>query len=144
MQPPKVKSRWFCPRCHRPFKHRNQAHSCVRIEAATHLENKNPVVTLIYEKLAKAVGTFGDVKISSTKSSIMFVSKSTFLALKPKQNWIDIEFLLREEVNKYPIHKTFRANKSRIAHFVRLQSPKDVSASLIGLLRRSYKITSEA
>ena len=117
---------------------------CVQRYANTHLENKSPNVRNIYKKLLKAVTKFGDVTVSPTKSTIMFVSNSTFVAVKPKRNWIDIEFLLDEEVNEFPIHKTFRANKSRVAHFVRLERPKDVNARLVGWLRASYILTSEA
>ena len=133
---------WSCPNCNRPFKHKNQAHSCLKVDANTHLENKNPNVKRIYDKLLKEVRRFGDVKVSPTKSSIMFVSKSTFVAVKPKQHWLDIEFLLDKEMIEYPIHKTGRANKSRVAHFVRLESPKDVTKKIIGWLKASYEITS--
>jgi hypothetical protein len=135
---------WTCPYCNRPFKHKNQAHSCVVIDAETHIENKSPNVKKIYDKLWKEVKKFGNVRVSPTKSTIMFVSKSTFVAVKPKKDWIDIEFLLDREVNEYPIHKTFRANKSRVAHFVRLESPNDVSARLVRWLKASYDITSKA
>lgn len=98
----------------------------------------------MYDKLWSEVKKFGGVKVSPSKSTIMFVSKSTFVAVKPKEEWIDIEFLLDKEVSEFPIHKTFRANKSRVAHFVRLESPKDVNGRLIGWLKASYKLTSEA
>jgi hypothetical protein len=137
-------SNWLCPTCHRPFKHKNQAHSCVTLDASVHLDDKSPNVRKIYDKLWSEVRKFGDLNVSVTKSSIMFVSKSTFVAVKPKRNWLDVEFLLDKEVNKFPIHKTFRANKSRVAHFVRLESAKDVSAKLIRWLKASYKFTSEA
>ncbi len=74
----------------------------------------------------------------------MFVSKSTFAAVKPKQEWIDLEFLLDEKVEQYPIHKTFRANKSRVAHFVRLENPRDVNARLLFWLKQSYDLTKSA
>ena len=135
---------WTCPNCHRPFKHKNQAHSCVSLDPSVHLDNKNPIVRTIYKKLLKEVQKFDNVKVSVTKSSVMFVSKSTFVAVKPKLNWMDIEFLLDREVNEFPIHKTVRANKSRVAHFVRLEHPKDITAKLIRWLKESHKITSEA
>lgn len=133
---------WHCPRCHRPFKHKNQAHSCVSLSPDIHLDNRSPNVRRVYDTLADHVQGFGEVKISTTKSTIMFVARSTFLAVKPKHNWLDIEFLLDEEVNEYPITKTFRANKSRVAHFVRLESPKDVTRKLLCLLKQSYNLTS--
>jgi hypothetical protein len=103
--------------------------------------NKSPLVKQIYDRLAGEMEKFGNVKVSSTKSSVMFVSRSTFLAVKPKKNWLDIEFVLEDVVNEYPIYKTFRANKSRVAHFVRLESLKDVNKQLIRLLKLSYTIT---
>ena len=135
---------WICPNCKRPFRNKNQAHSCIRIAAASHLENKSPQVRNIYEKLSRSVRKFGTVRVSATKSSIMCVSKSTFAAVKPKQEWIDLEFLLDEKVEQYPIHKTFRANKSRVAHFVRLENPRDVNARLLFWLKQSYDLTKSA
>jgi hypothetical protein len=135
---------WICPNCTRPFKHKNQAHSCVTLDARVHLDDKSPNFRKTYDKLWSEVKRFGSVKVSVTKSSIMFVSKSTFIAVKPKQNWLDIEFLLDHEVNEFPIHKTVRTNKSRVAHFVRLESPKDVSVKLISWLQASYSLTANA
>lgn len=135
---------WTCPECHRPFLHTNQVHSCVSIDPYAHLDDKDPNVRKTYDKLQHVVMKFGNVKISPTKSTIMFVSKSTFLAVKPKKEWLDIEFLLDKEVHEYPVHKVVRSNKSRVAHFVRLEKPKDLTAKLIALLKISYKITNEA
>lgn len=133
---------WNCPKCSRPFKHKNQAHSCVSLNADVHIDDKSPNVRKIYNRLRGEVKKFGVVKVSVTKRSIMFVSNGTFAAVKPKQHWIDLEFLLDAEVNEFPIHKTIRANKSRVAHFVRLEHAKDVNAKLIRWLRESYTSTS--
>ena len=103
-----------------------------------------PIAREIYDKLWSRVKALGDVSVSVTKSSIMFVSKSTFAAVKPKQNWVDVEFLLDKEVIEFPIHKTSRANKSRVAHFVRLESAKDVSAKLVLWLKASYELARNA
>jgi hypothetical protein len=98
----------------------------------------------IYDKLWSEVRKFGDLNVSVTKSSIMFVSRNTFIAVKPKMNWLDIEFLLDREVHEFPIHKVVRANKSRVAHFVRLENPKEVSVKLVSWLRESYELTKSA
>ena len=114
----------------------------MRVAENDHFIGKFPIVQDIYKKLMKEVLALGKVHVSAVKQGIMVVSRSTFLAIKPKKAWLDIEFLLDEEVNEYPIHKVFRANKSRVAHFVRLEHPREVNKRLLGWLKRAYTVTS--
>jgi len=129
---------WVCPDCGRQFKHKNQAHSCVRLNPDDHFIGKDPKVRATYDKLLREVEKFGDVNVSSVKIGMMLKAPSTFVAVKPKKSWVDIEFILDEEINQFPVHKTFRYTKGRFAHFVRLEGPKDVSKKLLGWLKRSY------
>lgn len=126
-------SPWICPECGRTFRNANQAHSCVRIDPELLLEKSEPVVREIYQKLSRAVTRLGDVQVSATKCSIMFSHNSTFLAVKPGRRWLDVEYLLDTEECEFPVYKTVRANKSRVAHFVRLESGGDVSTILRNL-----------
>lgn len=88
------------------------------------------------------VSDFGNVTISPAKNCILLKSASTFLALKPKKEWMDIEFLLDEETDEFPVHKTLRVSKNRVAHFVRLEHPREITRKLTGWLKRSFEITS--
>jgi predicted transport protein len=83
------------------------------------------------------------VRINSVKNAILFQAKSNFLAIKPKRSHLDLEFVLNEKVDEFPIYKTFQATKSKWAHFVRLESPEEIDEKLIQLLRKAYKISSE-
>jgi Domain of unknown function (DUF5655) len=89
--------------------------------------------------LLKGVMKFGDVNVSPVKNGVMLKGLSTFLAVKPKKSWVDIEFILGETINEYPVHKTFRYTKGKVAHFVRLMQPKDVSKKLLGWLQESFR-----
>ena len=133
---------WTCPNCKRIFKHKNQWHSCVRVDAEDHFSGKGPNVKEIYDKLLKEVKKFGEVNISPVKGCILLKASGTFLALKPKKEWMDIEFLLSEKVDDFLIHKTVRVSNHRFAHFVRLEDPKQVTKQLLGWLNRSYKLIS--
>ena len=130
---------WVCPDCGRRFKHRNQEHSCVRLNPDDHFVGKEPRVRKIYDRLLSEVMKFGNVDVSPVKNGVMLKGQSTFLAVKPKKSWVDIEFILGEEVNVYPVHKTFRYTKGKVAHFVRLSSPQQVNKKLIGWLRESFR-----
>ncbi|MBI1807513.1 MAG: hypothetical protein HYR76_10735 [Ignavibacteria bacterium] len=131
---------WVCPNCKRNFKHKNQSHSCVRVDPEDHFLNKSPNVERVYKMLLAEVRKFGKVNVSPVKNCILLKTSSTFLALKPKKRWMDIEFLLDEEVNDYPIHKTVQASKRRFAHFVRLEDTEEIDKRLLSLLRRSYTL----
>jgi hypothetical protein len=133
---------WSCPVCQRPFKHKNQIHSCVRVEVEEHLAGKSPRVEAIVQALLARVKEFGNVRVNSVKNCILLKSASTFLALKPKKEWVDIEFLLDQEIDEFPVHKTVRASKNQVAHFARLEHPKEINQQLMRWLRRSFEVTS--
>jgi Domain of unknown function (DUF5655) len=116
-------------------------HSCVRVEVEEHLAGKNPLVVAIFEELLAGTKEFGEIKVSSVKNCILFKSASTFLAIKPKKEWVDIEFLLDREIDEFPVHKTVRVSKNRVAHFVRLEHPREINRHLTRWLRRSFEIT---
>ena len=132
---------WTCPKCKRSFKNKNQSHSCVRINPDDHFVGKDPRVKRVYDALLREVGRFGPVDVSPVRIGIMLKGASTFLAVKPKQKWIDIEFALDEPIEEYPVHKTVQYAKGRWAHFIRLEHPKDVTKKLVGWLKRSYILT---
>jgi hypothetical protein len=92
--------------------------------------------------LKKVAMDFDDVKINSVKNAILFTAKSHFLAVKPKKSLLDIEFVLDEPVEGFPIHKTVRASKHKWAHFVRLEKPEEVDMQLAGWIQRAYKVCS--
>ena len=97
-----------------------------------------------YDKLLHEVKKFGDVNVSPVRIGVMLKARSTFVAVKPKKSWVDIEFILDEEIREFPVHKTFKYTSGRWAHFVRLEHSKDVSKKLLVWLRRSYNLISNS
>ncbi len=135
---------WTCPDCGRQFKHRNQSHSCLRVNPDDHFVGKDPKVKETYDKLLSEVQKFGDVNVSPVRVGVMLKKGSTFLALKPKKTCLDIEFILDEEITEFPVYKTFKYTAGRWAHFVRLENPHDVTKKLLVWLRRSYDLISSS
>lgn len=131
---------WNCPNCNRSFKNPSQPHSCIVTGIDDHFVKKDVIVRNIFDKLEKELIKFGKVKINPTKHAIIVSSKSTFLAIKPKKTMLDIEFLLGNAVEGYPIYKIFKVSKNRFAHFIHLEYIEQVDRKLISLLKQSYKI----
>lgn len=132
---------WTCPICNRQFKNTNQDHSCIVTPIESHFLNKQQHVIDTFEKLKDEVLRFEKVRINSVKNAILFTAKSHFLAVKPKKGWLDIEFVLDEKIEGFPIHKTVQATKNKWAHFMRLQSVEEVDKQLIKWLMRAYEIS---
>jgi hypothetical protein len=130
---------WKCPTCERQFRNKNQAHSCIVTAVQDHWHASEENVRLTCEKLLSHVKRFGDIRISPVKNGIMVASASTFLAVKPKKKWVDIEFIHDTEINEHPIHKTVHYVKTKWAHFLRLDNPKDVNRQLMGWLKSAYE-----
>src|ERR1051325_8132065 len=131
---------WICPKCGRQFKHATNYHSCVRVNADSLFTGKNPNVKKVYDKILKETKKFGSVNVSPVQSGIMLKNVSTFLSMRLGKSWLDIDFALPQETNEFPIYKAFRYTKTKVVHYVRLESPKEVDKQLVN---RSEEHTSE-
>jgi len=129
---------WICPSCKRKFKNKNQSHSCVQRTAEDIFKHKSNRLQEIYDIIHKELIALDNVQISFVQNAIIISSKSTFLAIKPKREWLDIEFLLDKEIDEFPVYKTARVSKNRIAHFIRVGDKSEVDAQLIGWLKDAY------
>ncbi|MBE0648189.1 MAG: hypothetical protein IH596_10425 [Bacteroidales bacterium] len=86
------------------------------------------------------VKSFSDVQVSSVKNAILVSSVSTFLALKVKKDRVEIEFVLTEVREGFPVNKVVRVSKNRVAHFVAVGSPEEVDDHLLGLITQAYQV----
>lgn len=132
---------WTCPDCNRTFKNTNQSHSCTITDLGSHFINKEQHVVKTFEKLFKEILKLDGVVVNSVKNAILFTVKTHFLAVKPKKGILDIEFVLPEKIEDFPIHKTFQASKYRWAHFVRLGSPEELDEQILGWIKWAYEIS---
>src|SRR5688572_25586512 len=125
---------WTCPKCKRPFKTKNQSHSCVTIKPGA-IFKKYPLAEKLFKELEKEVKKFGkDVQISAAKSAVFAKNNGTFAAFKPKKDHLAVEFFLPEAVDEFPIEKTLRYTKTKVVHYIRLDAAEQVNRQLINWL----------
>lgn len=129
---------WTCPTCKRTFKNPNQAHSCVIVDPQSLLANSNTEVIKIYAKVERIVKAFGGLQINASNSTINFKNGATFLVLKPKKDRMELEFVLPEEKDEFPVYKTFRISKSRVAHYIVLQKAEELDSQVEAWLKTAY------
>lgn len=130
---------WFCPDCQQSFKNKNQSHSCESTSIDSHIEKSISEVKDCFNLLRKHILTFQETSESITPSAILYSVNSTFLAIKPKKNWLDIEFVLPTLYDEFPIHKTVKASKNRYAHFIRIETIDEIDEQLLKWLNDAYK-----
>jgi hypothetical protein len=101
---------WTCPSCGRPFRWRNQAHSCTNVAVADHLRGKPDEVVELYRAFeAEVLALGGDVEVEAVKTRIAFRTRSRFAGCAVQQKGLRCAVIL-PEVLPHP-------------RFVRLESP---------------------
>ncbi|MCH8902456.1 MAG: hypothetical protein IIA45_00855 [Bacteroidetes bacterium] len=134
---------WTCPECGRIFRNRNQWHSCIKSDLDQHFINKQENVITTFEKLHDELCSFKDVLVEPVKSAILYKLNSTFVAIKLKKTFLVLDFVFKEEINEFPIHKTLRISKNRVAHYIKLEDSKEVDKQLKSWLRQSYELVAK-
>jgi hypothetical protein len=83
-----------CPRCRRPFKNRNQAHSCGQYTVEQLLDGKPSEVVELYDRFAALVLQCGEVVVAPTKTRVLFKVRTVFATAGLTKNWMDVVFVL--------------------------------------------------
>jgi hypothetical protein len=130
---------WTCPKCNRIFRSKNQDHSCLVFRPDHLFSDKPEKIKEIFYLIVSTIEEHGKVQVSFLNHAIIFSAKSSFLALKPKKQYMDVEIVLNEEVNEFPIYKIVRASRNKFAHFLKIEEPEEVDVSLKKLLILAWK-----
>ncbi len=135
---------WTCPECKKKFRNRNQWHSCHILSVEDHLKKKSENVQETVVELLKHVQKFGPIEINPVKSTIQVKAGATFLSIKPKKDYVELEFQLGEKLDDFPIHRAVRISGNRVLHFVFVESPEDITSQLIGWMKSSYLLVNDS
>ena len=135
---------WICPDCGKSFRNRNQWHSCYSLNLEDHLRNKPEPIRNAVNVLLNEIGKFGPIELNPVKSVIQVKAGATFLSVKPKKDFIELEFQLGEEIDQFPVHRTVRISGKRALHFLYIQGLEDINDQLLDWLRKSYQLVSQS
>ena len=132
---------WTCSNCNRSFKRRDQLHSCV-LMAKEDLFAKRPAeLKKLYELLVKDLKILGEYRVETIPPDVIFFkTKSTFLAVKVKKSFLEVEFFLNHHENSPVVSKFLQTSKHRFVHVVPVDRKEDLTRQLFSWIEHSYQL----
>ena len=106
-----------------------------------HFENRDAVVRQIYDRLLKSARTFGPVVEDPKKTSIHLVNRTAFAGVATRKSAIVLTIKADSDISSPRIHKSEQTSARRFHHEVKLNSPADVDAELVGWLKHAYALS---
>src|ERR1700761_9409686 len=100
-----------------------------------HLEDKDVVVTEIYERLIEELRKFGQLKIEPKKTSIHLGNRFGFAGVYTRKDYINLEVHLNYKLASKRAGKIEQASPNRFHHTIKLVSEKDIDKELINWLK---------
>ena len=105
-----------------------------------HLEDKEPVVTEIYERLIAELQKFGPLKIEPKKTSIHLGNRFGFAGVYTRKNYINLEVHLSHKLTSKRVSKVEQASANRYHHTIKLTAPNEVDGELLDWLKDAYDL----
>ncbi len=131
---------WTCPTCNRPFKKNNQSHGCHILTVKALLSKRSPFIQELYQVFDAQI-VFEDSRREVVLPDVIFYKiESTFLTVKLKTKWIDINFFNDELIDHSIIKKSKQTSKNRFVHVVSIDATEDINQELLDWIRNSYQL----
>ena len=135
---------WTCRVCNRVFKRRGQPHSCKLVSSADFFDRRPPVFQKLYFIIINSLQLLGPYSEEAIPPDrIFFKSGSTFLGLRLKKNYMEVEFFLDHREEEPSISKFLQTSKNRYAHVVPVSQEEDLSPAVLAWIRESYFLISK-
>jgi len=131
---------WTCPDCGKSFRNKNQWHSCYTLNLEDHIRNKPEKIQKVVYRLIEVLNSFGTIELNPVKSVIQVRAGATFLSIKPKKEYVELEFQLGRAIETFPVHRSVRISGNRVLHFLYVQSKQDINKQLTGWLKEAYML----
>lgn len=132
---------WTCPHCNRKFHTERKYHSCNIVSMDDHLKKCSPEIKLLVDDILNMVLKWENTQVNPLKSTILVTAGTNFLSLKPRKDSIDLEFILEEEINEFPIYKIVPYGKLKRVHFIKIDSKEDFNPQLKNWIKKAYEIS---
>jgi hypothetical protein len=113
---------------------------CMEYNELNHLEDKESVVTHIYERLIHELQKFGPLKIDPKKTSIHLGNRFGFAGVYTRKNYINLEVHLNYKLTSERVSKVEQASANRYHHTIKLTNPDEIDGELLDWLKNAYEL----
>ena len=107
---------------------------------AFHFTGKSPAVREIYDRLMKALRKFGSVIEEPKKTSIHLVHGSALAGVSTRKEALWLNIRLDHKIASERINKVEQVSAKRFHNELKLTSPDEVDAELVGWLKEAYHL----
>ncbi len=92
-------------------------------------------------KLRALLTSFGEQRIYTSNKAIMFARRVCHAFVRPKKNYLELVFFLREPLKSDLLKKVESFTKTKSAHMYVLKHPDQVEEPLSDWLREAYELS---
>src|ERR1700754_4914466 len=93
-----------------------------------HLEDKEPVVTEIYERMIAELQKFGTLKIEPKKTSIHLGNRFGFAGVYTRKNYVNLEVHLNHKLTSKRVSKVEQASQNRFHYTIKISDPHEIDS----------------
>lgn len=132
---------WFCPSCNRKFKNEFQNHSCVLLTESNLFNNRPVALKNLYTNVLQEVRKFAQFRIEMVPPDVAFLkTESTFMAIKVKKKWLDIQFFLDYLEDHELIKKFTKTSNRRYTYIVSIDDFDQFDDQLLHWCKSSFEL----
>jgi hypothetical protein len=131
---------WKCPRCGHRFVTRNLAHSCVRVRLADHFRGKPAERRRTWNRWVATARACGPVTAYAQKTRIVIQARVRFAGAVVRTSYLDAGLWLRRRADHPRLRRIEDFGALGCVHHFRLESPDDIDAELVALMREAYRV----
>ena len=106
-----------------------------------HFEGKDPVIRRIYDQLLRVLKQLGPVHEEPKKTSIHLVNATALAGVATRKTCLILTIKSDHKLSSPRVHKTEQVSRNRFHNEIRLSSPEDLDAELVGWLRQAYALS---
>jgi hypothetical protein len=107
----------------------------------SHFAGKSAVVRETYDRLVKSLKKFGPITEDPKKTSIHLVNATALAGVATRKDWLVLTIKSDRNLTTARIHKSEQTSARRFHHEIKLTSPKDIDAELMGWLEAAYHLS---
>lgn len=141
MAPARAKPLWTCPRCGAKLVTRNLWHACGPYTVEGFLQGKGPEARALFRGFEALLRRCGPVRAAPAKTRVAFMVRVRFAGVSAlSDRGMTIAFGLPYALRSPRIRKVERLGPRWWGHWMRITSPEELDAELLGWLREAYKV----